>query len=327
MLLSEGIRAYTDLDFAAAAQLLRRALDPADSARLSPSDRLRALMYLGAANVFREDHDEAVAVFRTLVLADPRLRPDSLVFPPRVAQTFAEVLQTTKAVGLVAPEEARFPAGSQGLAVRAYATSRHRIEAQVTAARGNAVATLYRGPIADSVTLAWDGLDSTGTRVAPGRYDLIVTSLGHAGPGPAQHSPAAGGIGACRGYPPLAGPAAAAAAPLGSSLPGAGRGARIGARRASRAGRRRGHGPPHRAGSHHSDDRRSRRETARVRSHGSGRGRVAFAPESRAAGERAPAEPAGAGGSDRHTRAARLKALHDAQLANATRPSQIGRSP
>jgi len=80
VLLTEGIRAYRDLEFAAAAQLLRRALEPTDSRGLPPADRLRALMYLGAAGIFREERDQAAATFRTLVLADPRFRPDSLVW-------------------------------------------------------------------------------------------------------------------------------------------------------------------------------------------------------------------------------------------------------
>ncbi len=176
VLLSEGLRAYADLDFAAAAQLLRRALEPAEATALAPPDRLRALMYLGAADLFRDDRDQAVTAFRTLVLADPRFRPDNLVFPPKVTQAFDEVLQTTKAVGLAAPAETRFPAGADGLVVHAYATSRHRIDARVRSARGGAIATLYRGPITDSVALSWNGLDSAGTVVAPGHYDLLVTS-------------------------------------------------------------------------------------------------------------------------------------------------------
>ena len=44
VLLSEGVRAYQGLDFAAASQLLRRALDPGDSAALAQPDRLRALL-------------------------------------------------------------------------------------------------------------------------------------------------------------------------------------------------------------------------------------------------------------------------------------------
>ena len=176
LLLAEGLRAYQGLDFAAATQLLRRSLDTADLAPLASPDRLQALMYLGAANLLQEDRDQAVATFRTLLLADPRYRPDSLVFAPKITQVFAEVLQTTKAVGLAAPAEARFPAGEDGLNVRAYATSRHSIVAWVSSARGSPIATLFRGEITDSATLSWNGLDSAGRAVPAGPYRLVVTS-------------------------------------------------------------------------------------------------------------------------------------------------------
>ena len=177
VLLAEGLRAYQGLDFAAAAQLLRRALDPADSVPLAPQDRPGALMYLGAADLLREDRDQAVGTFRTLLLTNPRYRPDSLVFPPKITQVFAEVLQTTKAVGLTAPPEVRFSAGEGGVDVHVYATSRHSIEARVSSPRGSPVATLFQGEITDSVTLSWNGLDSTGQLVPAGTYRLVVTSL------------------------------------------------------------------------------------------------------------------------------------------------------
>lgn len=177
VLLSEGIKAYRDLDFAASAQLLRRALEPTGARGLTPADRLRALMYLGAASVFHDDRNEAVTSFRTLVLADPRFRPDSLVFPPRVTQVFTQVRQTTKAVALVAPREARFQAGAEAVTVRAYATSRHDIDARVTLSNGVPLALLYHGVIPDSLAISWNGLDSAGTVVSPGRYRLVVVSL------------------------------------------------------------------------------------------------------------------------------------------------------
>lgn len=176
VLLSEGIRAYRDLEFAAAAQLLRRALEPADARGLSPADRSRALMYLGAAEVFNQSRDQAVSTFRILVLADPRFRPDSLVFPPRVTEAFDEVLQTTKTVALVAPREAHFRPGEEGMAVRAYATSRHYIDARITSPQGDAIAILHQGQVTDSLVLAWNGLDSAGAVVPAGRYTMVVTS-------------------------------------------------------------------------------------------------------------------------------------------------------
>ncbi len=176
VLLAEGMRAYRDLEFAAAAQLLRRALEPADTRGLSSADRLRAFVYLGAALIFGEARDQAVATFRTLVLTDPRFRPDSLVFPPRVTQVFDDVLQTTKAVALAAPREARLRAGDERFTVRAYATSRHHVEARIMSRQGSTITTLYRGLITDSVVLGWNGLDSAGNAVPEGRYTVVVAS-------------------------------------------------------------------------------------------------------------------------------------------------------
>ena len=175
MLLSEGVKAYQGLDFAAAAQLLRRALDTDGS--LAPADRHRALMYLGAAHVFRDEHSDAVDAFRALVLEDPRFRPDTLIFPPRVTQVYTEVLQTTKAVALEAPVDARFRARAETFNVRAYATSPHQNHARIETADGRLLAPLYSGRIADSVTLSWGGLDAAGAVAGTGSYRLVVTSL------------------------------------------------------------------------------------------------------------------------------------------------------
>jgi hypothetical protein len=133
-------------------------------------------MYLGAALVFGEERDQAVAALRNLVLADPRYRPDSLVFPPRVTGLFYEVLQTTKAVAVVAPRETRLLVGEGRFTARAYATSRHRIEARITSAKGDSVAMLHRGEVTDSVVIEWTGLDSAGSVVPAGQYTLVVTS-------------------------------------------------------------------------------------------------------------------------------------------------------
>jgi hypothetical protein len=175
VLFSEGIKAYQGLDFAAAAQLLRRALDTDGS--LSPADRHRAFMYLGAASVFRDEHSNAVDAFRTLVVADPRFRPDTLIFPPRVTEVYSEVLQTTKAVALLAPAATQFRARDETFTVRAYATSPHQIRARIETRDGALLAELYSGRIADSVTLTWNGLDTAGAVPATGSYRLVVTSL------------------------------------------------------------------------------------------------------------------------------------------------------
>jgi hypothetical protein len=177
MLLTEGIKAYRDLHFAAAGELLQRALGGTGSRALSPAERLQALMFLGASREFREGRNGAVAPFRTLVLTDPRFRPDSLVFPPRVTQVFAEVLGTTKAVALLAPSQSRFAAGTESFTVRAYASSRQDIDARVALSDGVPIATLFQGTITDSLVLSWNGQDSAGAVARPGRYQLVVVSL------------------------------------------------------------------------------------------------------------------------------------------------------
>lgn len=134
-------------------------------------------MYLGASALFRGERTEAVTSFRTLVLENPRLRPDSLVFPPRVTQVFSEVLQTTKAVAVTAePSRQSFTAGAGAFVARVYASSSHRIVASLLSPSGREMRPLYDGRIADSLTITWSGLDDTGA-AAPGRYHLQVASL------------------------------------------------------------------------------------------------------------------------------------------------------
>ncbi len=67
--LSGAIRAYGDLEFDAAARMLRRVLTPPLAIELDDSGRAHALTYLGAAEHYRGRQDSAIAVFRRLVSA------------------------------------------------------------------------------------------------------------------------------------------------------------------------------------------------------------------------------------------------------------------
>src|SRR5947209_3405448 len=89
--MSSAVRAYRDLDFDAAARLLRRALTPPLASELDDSTRARALTYLGAAEHYRDRPDSATAVFRRLVVLVPRYRPDTLIFPPEITRLYDEV--------------------------------------------------------------------------------------------------------------------------------------------------------------------------------------------------------------------------------------------
>jgi hypothetical protein len=174
-LLAQGIRAYQSLEYEIAGGLLRRSLSPVGDRGLSDSSRVRALMYLGASEIFRGRRDSALVAFRRLVLQDPRYRPDQLVFPPEVSTTFDLARRVVPAVAAVA-EDQEIVLGDQLYAIRLYASSFHEIQALITTDDGRIVRQLYLGPIADSLTVRWDGLDSAGTGPARGRVALVVVS-------------------------------------------------------------------------------------------------------------------------------------------------------
>lgn len=172
----EGIAAYNDLDFSAAARLCERALDSAVVAQLTPQQRDRARMYLGAAQLLGRRPTAALETFRVLVLAAPRFAPDTVVFPPRVTGTFNEVRQTTKAVMIETPPRSTFLVGRGAFAATIWASSPHDISVALLSSGGTIIRRLYDGPISDSVPLSWDGTDAKGAAVTSGRYILQVRS-------------------------------------------------------------------------------------------------------------------------------------------------------
>jgi len=86
-----AVRAYRDLEFDAAARMLRRVLTPPLAIGLDDAERARALTYLGAAEHYRGRQDSAIAVFRRLIALAPRHRPDTLIFPPEVTRLYDAV--------------------------------------------------------------------------------------------------------------------------------------------------------------------------------------------------------------------------------------------
>jgi len=89
--LTGAIRAYRDLEFDAAARLLRRVLAPPLASGLDDAERARALTYLGATEHYRGRQDSAIAVFRRLVALAPDQRPDTLIFPPEITRLYDAV--------------------------------------------------------------------------------------------------------------------------------------------------------------------------------------------------------------------------------------------
>ncbi len=177
VLLSEGVTAYDDVEFEIAAWLLRRALDPDAGMSLPANERDRAMMYLGAAELFHGQRDSSIASFERLILANPQYRVDELIFPPRVTRLFDDIRETTKAVAIsLLARERTLAVGRSRLPIRILASSAHPITASITDELGDARRVLYTGGIEDSLSISWDGLDSAGVPLATGQYRLDVVS-------------------------------------------------------------------------------------------------------------------------------------------------------
>ena len=176
--LTQGVRAYDDLEFEQAAGLLRHALAVQGGGALSGADVSRALIYLTATELLRDRRDSARAIARRLVLTNPRFRPDELVFPPQLLLLYEVVRRATPTVIGEASADTAIRPGSEAMVVRLYASSVHDIAATLVALDGHVVRTLYRGPIGDSLVVPWNGLDSAGTNPPPtGGYALTVSSF------------------------------------------------------------------------------------------------------------------------------------------------------
>src|SRR6266700_6599903 len=174
-LLGQGVRAYQSLEYDAAAALLQQSLGRDATTGLADSLRARALTYLAATELFRQQRDSAVAAFRQLVMLNPRYRPDELIFPPQVTNLFQEVRKATRAIAVAVPPvtalRTRLERFTAGVLVSSLA------DVAVTLARedGTPVRELYKGPVADSVVVTWDGLTAAGAPADNGRYVLRVT--------------------------------------------------------------------------------------------------------------------------------------------------------
>ena len=170
--LGRGVRAYQALEYDAAAVLLSQSLGR-DS--LADSLRARALTYLAATELFRKQRDSAVAAFRQLVLLNPLYRPDELIFPPQVTNLFQEVRRATRAIAVAVPPVTELRTRVERFTARVLASSLADVAVTLAQEDGTPVRELYKGPVADSVVVTWDGLTAAGAPADNGRYLLRVT--------------------------------------------------------------------------------------------------------------------------------------------------------
>jgi hypothetical protein len=180
-LLEDGIRAYQELEFEAAAGFLRRALEPALGQQLSDPAAarvltIRALTYLAAAEVLDGNTDSARVTFERLVRFDTRYRPDQLIFPPQVTNEYDAVRRASKVITFDAPRYTTLRVGQDSFSFELFASSYHEAVVEIRDRDSLRVRSIYRGPIVDSLDLDWDGRDPERLVVASGPYDLWIQS-------------------------------------------------------------------------------------------------------------------------------------------------------
>lgn len=175
-LVEQGIRAYDELEYEAAAASLRRALRTTPGEDFSSNDYARALIYLAATQFYQNDPDSTEALFEQLVLFDTRQRPDPLLFEPGLTDIFEAVRRDVKAITVVVPERTEIQAGRGQLPITIHASSFIGTVVEVFDSDSSLIRLIYDGPVSDSLVVRWDGLDSLGVRPADGNYTLAATS-------------------------------------------------------------------------------------------------------------------------------------------------------
>ena len=175
-LLVAGMRAYKNLEFDLAALLLRRRVAQLTAANAPVAERTQGLVYLGAAELFRGGRDSAVAVFRRLVMLDPRYRPDQLVFPPEVTSVFDGVRLRTKAAVIVVPRDSEIVPGVAPARFWVVVSSFQLADVSLRYEDGGPFRVLYSGPAGDSLRVDWDGFDAAGQLPPVSRLLLRVAS-------------------------------------------------------------------------------------------------------------------------------------------------------
>ena len=175
--LARAMTAYRGLDYDEAATRFRDLLN-STSIALTPLERSRARMFLGATEIFRGQREAAITAFRDLLIADPRYRPDELIFPPEVSALFQETRLGVRAVAVTVPANAEIRLPADRLPIRVYAAALHEIRAQIVGPRGAVESILHVGAVGDSLEVLWNPRDALGQLREPGRYFVRVASRG-----------------------------------------------------------------------------------------------------------------------------------------------------
>lgn len=179
--LTAGVRQYQALQYDSAIVSLRRALSGTGGDTLSDAGQIRAISYMAAAQLFRGRRDSSYAVFRRLVVRNPRARPDPLLFPPEVTTIYDFAREATKVVSVETPRDTTIRLGADRFRARLFASSFHQVIVALEREDGFTVKTLYAGAISDTLQVFWTGDDTLSLVNDSGRLVFSVTSLTTAG--------------------------------------------------------------------------------------------------------------------------------------------------
>lgn len=178
-LIAQGVAAYRALDYVAAIALLRRGLAVEGLEAVTDTARATAFIYLGAAELLRDRSRDADAAFRQALATHPGHRPDMLIFPPNITNAFEAVRRQTAYVRVVAPDTSVRP-GSTRYPMLLQASAPHEVTVAVVRDDGAMVRRVYTGPVRDTLTVSWDGLDGAGDPLV-GAVAIEVASPGRNG--------------------------------------------------------------------------------------------------------------------------------------------------
>lgn len=190
-LLAQGIRAYQQREYAGGAWLLRRAIA---TPGLSPAETLRALTYLAAIELARDQRDSAVAAAQQARAMDARYRPDERVFSQDVVALFDDAPRGNVArrreppppraaaraepIAIRAVGDSAFRPGSGAFLMRLTAPAPAEVSATLAGPDGRGIRTLFTGPVRDSIDIRWNGMDLAGNVQPEGDYTVLVAPVG-----------------------------------------------------------------------------------------------------------------------------------------------------
>ena len=164
-----GVDAYDEAVYDTSAMLLRRALKARGADSLDATQRVRALTFLGAAELQRGRRDSSAAAFRQLLVVNPRRPPDPDVFPPAVTDFYDSLKSMQKGV-------ARIASTADGVALTIVALTPHEVSIGIGQNGGPTSFQLYRGVVRDSVVVTWNGLSPQGAALRPGSYEFVLVA-------------------------------------------------------------------------------------------------------------------------------------------------------